>query len=320
MLSMSAVDGPTLALGGGSTGGRPGYLRLLPGVLWGQILGSVGLWVLCVVLSFASLVGVGGVTWIYLPWSISGAWSLAAAVGWGTLVAALIAGAVRDGVRRRAADAPALLWTTIAVALAGYGSMALGSTAGARIALSVLLAPLTVRLLAFTADGRARPAPASPYLPRPRTLILLAVALAVPYSVTHPFAAQGSGVSGPGAGQGSDYRFAVGPGRPVSVDVGLSSARFAAHVTGVAPVGRTADVRTVAVAVTLDGASPASASTRLPSRVPAGSQPWISLSVALRRCPSAPATVTGVRLGYRMLGLELTQQVALEQPVELTCP
>ena len=102
------------AVPGGSRG-RPGYWFLLRGVLVGQIVGTVCLWLIAMAFALAVRWHTDGRS-LFVPWQVDSAWSLAAVIGWGVLVSATIGSAVRDRVRVRVGVTPSRLLTFITLA------------------------------------------------------------------------------------------------------------------------------------------------------------------------------------------------------------
>ena len=158
-------------------------------------------------LDIAAIAPLGGASqWVWLPWRIDGLWALVGAIGWGYVVCSIVACFVGQSIGHRGFERPAAGWLRIAIAISGYGAMAVGRTAAAHIAVAVLAGAVLIRLIAFTRDGSARGWP-WPFPPRVRlTVMLLAVAVALSYSALHPFAADGTGGTTP---PGSPMRIRV---------------------------------------------------------------------------------------------------------------
>ncbi len=220
---MSAFQG-TLGTESRRWQGPPRYSGVLRGTLYGQVLGSIVLWGASFVLMLLKLVGESSrsADAIYLPWQIAGAWSLVAAVGWGTLVAMLIGTAVRLGVERSTGVTPAWGWCVLAVAAGGYVSLVFAPTSAAGLLMAVVLTPALLSVLAFESSGPARPFPGTQAVPGVGRIGLLAsisLLLAAPYSVLHQFVGNGSGLE---AGASSYGVYALKAGHSVRLSEGLS--------------------------------------------------------------------------------------------------
>jgi hypothetical protein len=244
---------------------------------------------------------------------LSGPWSILAAAGWATLVVALIAALVRGTIANSLNVEIARLWTVVAVALGGYLPWLLHSPDRTKVLASAVLTPLLLRTLAFDDSGNVRRAPSLTSRKLWPFLVPLTLLLVVPYSLTHPFIAQGeSGGSGMSNGVFSDT---VRVGHGVTIDSGIAGSHFTAELAGVSLYGETAGLQIVRVRVSatpFDGRS-------LSFRLPATAQRWIALTIKLRSCATPPLTISGLRLRYRMFGLSLAQKVALVNPVQVTC-
>jgi hypothetical protein len=302
---------------------RPGYWRLLGGVLIGQAIGYVLLYAVCLLLSLAGLVGVSfrGLS-PYLPWTIAGPWSAAAASAWALLVVvALVAPAVRYQAQLATNRRPALFWTAVAVAIGGYVPLSMHSSVAGRAAISTLLTTLLLSTLAYDRRGRPRDGPPALSGRLAWSLGAAAALLLVTYTLSHPFVADGSGAEGSAASLPSGAAlYALRPGATTTALVGLDSARLPAKITAVTLVDPTSDVQLDAVRLALDSPPLGDAGMiGLPFRVPASHSAWISLTVSLRNCPSTPVALTRLRLHYRILGLDLTQTVDLQNPTGLNC-
>jgi hypothetical protein len=319
---MSAVAAPFVGAGSPRQR-RPGYWQVLRGVLLGQVLGTVALTGVCWLLSALKLVGVGQHAFaVFLPWRIEGLWSLAATLGWVVIICTLIGACVRDAVERRTQARISLAACVLAVALGGYGSMLLGGTSAGELLLAVLLTPAIVRLAAFDRYGTLRSSAWPIELHRRPIAIILAASallLVAPYSVLHPFVADGDGGSGTQvqAESGTSYLYAVAVNQRVQVAVGLQGGRLPMTVTGVRLFGNTAALRITGVSLTPNeprwrGGFPP------PVHLRAGESLWISYTVALRRCP-ASASVDRVRLSYRVLGIDMSQTIIPLHSTRLTC-
>lgn len=321
--TVGTIDGSALDLGGA----RPGFWRTVRWVLGGLVGGSVLLWALCVPLSLLNLVGISSGTGMapYMPWSLDGPWAVAAAIGWGAGVSLLIGDQVCRALVRGTGVRASRWWTALAVAAGGYGGMALGRAGTAQAYWAWWLVSCAVWLVVFSLSGAVRRAPRWLSAVRARWVVLALLVLVAPYALTHPFAASGSGGSDSSGSADGTQLYPLRPGRPIEVDFGLSAARLPFTVTSVSLTGRHLGLlHTAAVTLSGDGdpqspfAGPGRLhSTRLPLHVPAGRSLWISYAMSLARCGGA--TITGVRVHYRMLGLSLAQTVRASSGSALFC-
>ena len=285
---------------------RPGYPVLLSATFAAQLECGLALWLTDIGLAIVRMAPGGSAVNPFLPWQIDGLWALAGAAGWAYLVSRLIARRLVNRIIGRDRTAPSTGWTAVAVAVGGYGALALGHSTAIRLLLAVTVTPLIVGALAYTPDGRPRPwtVPAGR-----RTRVVVAASallLAVAYSVPHPFSTPGSG---------GTYATGVNrltPGQTVEVDVGLSGHLLPTQLTAV-----TLDQAAVLRTATLSGAPAASRGDRLPAYLPAGG-PWLSLHIGLS-CPASPATISHATLHYRVLGIATSQRIALGERVRLAC-
>ena len=286
---------------------RPSYPVLLSATFGAQLECGLALWLTDNGLAILRVAPGGGGANPFLPWQIDGLWALAGAAGWAYLVSRLIARRLVKRIIGRDRTAPSTGWTAVAVAVGGYGALALGHSTGIRLLLAVTVTPLIVGAVAYTPDGRPRPwtVPAGR---RTRVAVAAtALLLALAYSVPHPFSTPGSGGS---------YATGVNrlaPGQTVEVDVGLSGHLLPTQLTAVT-LDQAALVRTAA---TLSGAPAASLGHRLPAHLPTGGQ-WLSLHIRLS-CPASPATISHATLHYRVLGMATSQHIALGERVRLAC-
>ena len=305
------------------------------GLAWpvfaGEFQAAVVLWAIAIPVALLTLAPLGGPQeWLWLPWRIDGAWALIGGVGWGYLVCAVVAWFVGGSIERRGFDRPAAGWLRIAIAISGYGAMALGHTGGARVLCAVVLGAIVVRVLGFASDGNARTWPWSPGSGVRFLAALSATLIGFSYGVTHAFAADGSG------GSYVSQATYVRPGQTETIDVGLSHVLFgvevqSATVTGphaanasvrsmVLHLGSPLELTTPAMLRSLPKAfrsSLALTSTKLPYRVPAGQDLWISVRVALRSCSAA--TLDTLRLRYTILGMPTAASVRIGSPLTLDC-
>jgi hypothetical protein len=158
------------------------------------------LFVVEVLVSLSALVGVASSSFsIYAPWVIDGPWALVASIGWGVLVAALIGAILRERVAARTGVVVSPGLALVSVAIGGYAPWLLSASGNARIALSLLLVPAVLQLVAFDHRGAARRLPRAVELSGRHLLATLgisALVLVLPYSLLHPLSIHGYGGSG----------------------------------------------------------------------------------------------------------------------------
>lgn len=314
---------------------RPSLAGLVFAVLAGEVLAALLLWVTGIVLALLALAPIGGgQQWLWLPWRIDGAWALVGAIGWGYLVSAVVALLVADSIERRGLQRPAAGWLRAAVAISGYGAMAVvrgGAHPGAaRVFVAVVAGAILVRLLAFRTDGSVRPWRWS-VSRRLRLLTVLLAALAgVSYSATHAFAADGSG------GTYTTSTVIARPGHVETVDVGLSRTNLPANITSATLTGPgIAHVRVSGLVLSRDGdrdpippavrrepgalrfSGYALHPTQLPYRVAAGHGVWLGALVTLSSC--GQAKLDTLSLHYTVLGVPTEETIALSTPLTLRC-
>ncbi len=300
---MSTFGATSFPLGAAPPAGRPGVWSTLVSVFRAQVAVYVILFAASIPLSLLARVGFsGGGLGVYRGWTITGAWSAVAAASWWMVVSVVVGAFVRNALADRFGPTPSLVWTALGAGVGGYAGLLLGHTGAGRVGLATLLTALLVRALAFDANGYTRPTPA--WWPRPRRALAIGLAALIvgPFALLHPFAADGSGSGWDGSG---------------SAEIGLSTARLPMTVTGVSLVGRNLRaVGPVRIGLALGGGEPTSRHS--PLHVPAGQTLWIGYSAPRRGC-AGTATVTGVRLHYRMLGLPLTMVVRAQSDTVLGC-
>jgi hypothetical protein len=328
---MSTIEANIFAVRGARGTRRPGYLKLLPGVLGGQLVGGVMLYAVVALLAFSSLAGVSASNLsLYLPWTVDGVWSLAADLGWAALVLALVVPRVHAGVGRRAKEPPALEWTAVSVAVGGYGPLLLIHASGPGVAaVSILVTPLLLRALAYDRGGSARGYHVRLHR---RSWLGLGAAIAVvilPFSLTHPFLAQGTQTFGGGplrsatAGALSSARdiYSVEPGQVVQSGVGLRSGPLSSEITGVTLRGSGTPLRVEGLTLSTGdpGFSALGRHPQLPLELPAGRSLWITYAVALRSCSFPASSVDRVVLHYRVLGIGMSEVVPVQDATELAC-
>lgn len=308
-------------------GRRPDYWVVLRRVLLGQVGGSLCLLLIAAVLSWLSLasVDVSNLS-MYGPWVIDGAWSLAASIGWGVLVVALIGSIVRAQVQARVGGTLSRALMFAAVALGGYGPAIFNENSAARVVLTVVTTPAFVLLLGFESSGQPRRLPAAVELSRRRlavTLPLVAVVLVAPFAVLHPllsFASLETGAFSSNPNPEAQPIYDLRPGGHIQVTTAMKPGHFPITVTGAKILGTAGVLRVDRVTVSVN--SPPVSFIRqppLPLRIDAGHALWIGAKLTLVRCSAGPVTVAAVRVSYRELGLSLTQAVPLDQSTTVAC-
>jgi hypothetical protein len=310
---MSALSGSQRAFNGWPP---PRLFRLLGAVLGGEALAAVTLWISCVVLAIAGAVPLGGAQqWVWLPWQIDGIWALVGAIAWGYLVCTLIGLFVGQGIARRGYAQPAPAWLRISIAISGYGAMAVGHTPAAHIFVAVVAGAVVIRLVAFNLDGSARPWRWSLTRRQRLAAVVVALLLALSYTVTHGFAADGSGGTYPTG------KIITGVGHTDQVDVGLSASRLPTQITGVTLTGPgAAHFQVRSIVLTSNGSPDAGIPripTHLPYRVGSGDELWISARVRLSSCGEVSANT--LKLRYTILGIATGETIRLRQPLTMSC-
>lgn len=301
---MSALSGSPRAVDG--SGPRPSLFRLLAAVLAGECLGAVTLWVASVACAFLRLAPFGGAeTRVWLPWKVDGVWALIGALGWGYLVSMLAARLVGEAIERRGYGRPAAGWLRIAIAVSGYGATAVGRTPGAHVFTAVIAGTVLTRFVAFNLDGSLRAWNWT--LPRRARVAAASGALLVAlfYSGTHSFAADGDG------GTFTQGVIAAHVGHTDMIEVGLAHFWLPAKITGVDFTGPGA-ARLRASRLVLGSDS------SLPYHLTGGQTLWISEYVRLAECGNA--TVNTLKLRYTILGISTGETIPLQDPLTLSCP
>lgn len=309
---MSAITTPVGDVGGFR---RPSLSGLTMSVLGGELLAAVVLWIAGIVLDILAIAPIGGGNeWVWLPWRIDGPWALVGAIGWGYVVCSLVAVFVGQSIERRGYERPATAWLVIAIAISGYGAMAVGRTAGAHVVVAVLAGAVFTRLIAFRRDGSAR---GWRWIVEPRLrlqLMLFALIAGLSYSALHPFAADGSGGSyGSATVYAHRHQFEI-------ADVGLSESRVPVDITSVTLTGPGANhVRLSPPVLGLGSVNDSTASrpTRPPYRLGANQQLWISTQVELTSCGFVKLNT--LKLRYTVLGIATQQTIPLQSPLTLRC-
>jgi hypothetical protein len=312
-------------------GRRPSVFGLAASVLAGGFTSGLLFWVIGLPLGWLSIVPLDGQPFRspWLPWRVDGMWALVAAVAWGSVTCFVTAEFVCEAITRRHMERPATEWVAVSVAVGGYAGLALGSSSGTKAFYAAGLGTVMVWLLAFDTTGRprVRPWPASR---RVRMLTVVgALLVALSYSVTHAFLADGSAAPGKSP-------VAVRVGRTQIFGVGLNGMRVPITVQSVALTGPgSANAHVSAIALNLNasgsalalsrygrssgghGAGLARTALRQPFRVPAGRSLWISARISLRKCQ--PATLDTLKLGYTVLGVRTSASIPLSGPMTLIC-
>lgn len=296
----------------------------------GGFTAALVLWVVRIGVGFVPAMPVENESSLWLPWRIDGAWALAGAIGWGYLACRLTGGYVSRSLVRRGFEKPSAEWVVLAVAISGYVGLALGRNLGAQIFYAVAIGAVTLRTLAFGADGHARRWRRRPKRRTEQALVAVALLLAVAYGVTHAFAVSGSG----GTFGTPPVQMRVGGAQ--TMDIGLSRMGLPVSIQSVLATGPgSAAVRIRSTVLNLDNPqelpdgwmlhhlSPAqlrglpTSSTRLPFHVPADRSLWISLRVSLRSCGTA--TLDTLRLRYTVAGITTSATIPITTPLTLVC-
>jgi hypothetical protein len=317
----AAVATPIRLVGDG--GRRPGYWLLLRRVLLGQVAGSLCLLAIAAVLSRSSLasVDVSNLS-MYSPWLIDGAWSLAATLGWGLLVVALVGTVVRAALQARTGGTLSRGLIFIAVAIGGYGPALFDLSTAVRLTVSVTLTSAFVRGFAFERSGQPGRLPAAVELSRRRLAVILSIAavlLVAPFALLHPllsFASLETGALGSNPNPDGQPIYRLSPGQPIQLETAMKPGNLPITVTGVRILGTGELLRVDGVTVSANSShDPSLHLSTLPLRVEAGHALWISAKLALVRCRASTVTISAVAVSYRALGLSLTQAVPLDQDI-----
>lgn len=305
---------------GGRTGRRPGYWFLLRGVLPGQIVGTLWLWLIAIALSPFVHFHTGSRS-VFAPWQIDSLWSLGAAVGWGVLVSALIGAAVGGRVRAHTGVTPSRVLTLVSVAAGGYGPWLLATTPGGRLVVTALATPALLRGLAFDHSGAARRLPRRVELTRIGLGVAAlgtALVLVAPYALLHVAPRAATSPLVVYAGLDTSYITGTDPGRPLQGEAGLTAGLSPITVTAVRLTG-TAGAK-LALRI---GAPPFTSDSplALPMRIAPRHTLWLGYSVALGRCGGLTATVIRVQVNYVASGISRTQtSPAVHTGMSQICP
>jgi hypothetical protein len=307
----------------GDDGRRPDYWVVWRRVLLAEVGGSLCLLAIAAVLSWTSLasVDVSNLS-MYAPWLIDGPWSLAASLGWGLLVVALIGSIVRAQVQARTGRELSRGLTFAAVAIGGYGPTVFNVSSAVRLVLTVSVTSALMLVLGFEHSGEPRRLPALLEFSRRRLAVVLpviAVVLVAPFAVLHPllsFASLETGAFSSAPNPESQPIYYLRPGGHIQVATAMKPGHLPITVTGARILGTDGVLRVDRVTVSRD--SPpypftANNRTQLPLRVDAGHALWISAKLTLIRCVTSAVTVSAVQISYRELGLALTQAVSIDQ-------
>ena len=306
------------------TGSRPPtYGPLVVATLSAQILTGLALWIVQFPFALIGVAPSSVADSLWLPWGIDGLWSGLGIAAYVLIVCALGGAIVSSRVERRGIARPAPAWAWLAFGAAGYAAIALGHSAGVRLILAVVLAPLTVRLFAYRVDGAPRPWPSRLSLGRRGLVPALAAAvvLALSYSATHAFAQNGSAGS-TAAATGSDHA--------VVLDVGLQGIALPSQITAVDLDGHgTAALRVLRVALSGErGTAPATSgrsgvsgavARSLPVGLRAQSNGWLAVRFTLRACPKRSPWINAITLHYRVLGIATRERIPLWRSLQLNC-
>lgn len=289
---------------------RPSLFGLLAAVLGGEVMGAVTLWVISVILAIPGIAPFGGAQrWVWLPWQIDGLWALLGAIGWGYLVCTLVAALVADRVERRGYGRPAAAWLRIAIAISGYGAMAVGRTAATHVFVAIVAGAVVIRLVVFNLDGSPR---AWRWVMPRRARVVSAIAaalVALSYSATHAFAGDGDG------GTYGSGTIITHLGHTETISVGLSQIRLPVDITGATFTGPgAAHVRVSSLSL---GMGFPTGPLRLPYRLGAGRSLWIDATVRLTSC--GDVTVNSLKLRYTVLGIATSESIPLQQPLSMGC-
>lgn len=311
-----AVAGAVPAAG---PGGRPGYWFLLRGVVLGQIVGTLCLWLTAIALLIVRF-RIGSHS-LFAPWAIDGVWSLGAAIGWGILVSAVIGAAVRDRVCARTGVSLSGVLTLAAVAAGGYGPWLVATTPGGRLVLTALATSALLWGLAFDRSGEARRLPRRIELTRGGLGVLVlggALTLVAPYALFHV------------APRAVKPPLVVYAGLDTSAGIGAKAAKA---LQGEAELGAGPSPITV-LAVRVTGTGGAKVALRIGAPPFSGDSPlslpttiaprqtlWLGFSVTIRPCGRLGAAVIRVRVTYLDRGEPRTQtSPVVHNDVTEICP
>lgn len=298
----------------------PAYRPLLLAMLSAQILTGIALWIVQFPLALLSVAPDSIGTSLWLPWPAHGLWSLLGAGGYVVIVCVLGGRLAATRVADRGIPRPAPVWSWLAFGASGYAGMALGHTGGARLVLAVVLAPLTLRLFAYRADGTIRPWPVRVGSGRRGVgpLLVIALTLTLSYSATHAFAQNGSG---------GTVAATLSPGASTVIDVGLRGVALPSRITAVTLDGPGAGALNVTRVVPTSQNGPGVAIDSLtemsgpsiPVRLAPRAGTWLAIRVRLGACSPMAARIRAITLHYRVLGIATSERVGLWSAVRLAC-
>ena len=306
------------------TGSRPpAYGPLFVATLSAQILTGLALWVVQFPFALIGIAPSSVADSLWLPWHVDGPWSGVGLAAYVLIVCVLGGALVASRVEYRRIARPAPAWAWLSFGAAGYAAIALGHSGPVRLALAVVLAPLTLRLFAYRGDGSRRPWPRRLSLGA-RGLVptlALAVVAALSYSTTHAFAQNGS------AGSTAST---AGSGHAVVLAVGLQGIALPSQITAVGLDGRGASaLRVLRVALSGDRTAASAAGTggtvvgavarSLPVDLRAQTDSWLAVRFTVRSCPSRSPHVDAVTLHYRVLGIATSERIPLWRGLQLDC-
>jgi hypothetical protein len=288
-----------------------------------QILTGLALWVVQFPFALLGIAPSSVADSLWLPWRVDGPWSGVGLAAYVLIVCVLGGALVASRVQYRRVARPAPAWAWLSFGAAGYAAIALGHTGPWRVVLAVVLAPLTLRLFAYRADGSRRPWPSRLSLGG-RGLapaLALAVVLSLSYSTTHAFAQNGS----------ADSRASMaGSGHAIVLAVGLQGIALPSQITAVGLDGHgTAALRVLRVALSGDraGASTTGAggavvgpvARSLPVALRAQTNSWLAVRFTVRACPAHTPRIDAIILHYRVLGIATSERIPLWRELQLDC-
>jgi hypothetical protein len=298
------------------TGSRPpAYGPLVLATLSAQILTGLALWVVQFPFALLGIAPSSAAESLWVPWSADGLWSGLGVAAYVLIVCVLGGSMVARRVECRKIDRPAAGWAWLAFGAAGYAAIALGHSSAIRVVLAVVLAPLTLRLLAYRVDGARRPWPSrlSPGWRGLAPALVAAVALVFSYSATHAFAQNGS--AGSAASVGSHHA--------VILNVGLRAIALPSQITSVSLDGHnTRALRVLRAALSGESGAPGATSALaggLPARLRARTNGWLAVRFIVRSCTAHIPTVDAITLHYRVLGIATSERVPLWRGLQLDC-
>ena len=297
---------------------RPlGYWQLFRSTAVVQIIGGVLLFVFGnFALSPAGVVAlpINAPLAVYAPWVVDGMWALLASLGWGCAVSVLLGVVISKRAARQSPGAASRTLAAMAVTITGYGPWLLTDNVEIRALASLLLLPGVLRGVAFDRTGRPRRVPRGLELSPLHVATTLAVsifALALPYSLLHPFAVRTTIRDTPESISGADVTVPVEPGRAWNLAVGLQAGDFPLTVTAVRPVYVGSNFSIGDFRGNGHRLSPVGGVARTRIQLEARGQLWIAYVFTLDGCSDRPAGLAGISVTYRQLGLTFRHSVSL---------